>query len=337
MSIYDTNHIDLSWSDNTALIPLVDENITNKILRIIEEYQWAWPCFIIGLGKEIEKKDIYKEWQKTDPICKTYAHYNVLNDFLIAYTIKHLLPVKISLPCRRICKHCNKSFSEDDNPPPVIRRFGINRNYLCKNCVEKLVYKQTGMDNLSKHEITEYIARLTELIGRVPTSDFGVGVDDFKFLNDEKVLKLIDLLRLKPSMFCIEKNFDSWLHVLIEANVLEGNVRKTARGIQCLAKDDHVCLSLGEKTIDDFLFEHNIEHNKEPKYPEGQYRGDFIINDVIVEYFGLAGNKEYDEKIMLKRNICKKHKIKLIEIYPYDLIKQNGLEKKFKAFIKTAI
>jgi len=106
--------------------------------------------------------------------------------------------------------------------------------------------------------------------------------------------------------------FGSWLKALIEAEVLEDGARRTSRGTQCLAKDGHVCLSLGEKTIDDLLHSHGITHEKEYPYPERDFRADFLVDGVFIEYFGLTGDPDYDAKTRLKQRICKKHEIKLI-------------------------
>jgi len=131
--------------------------------------------------------------------------------------------------------------------------------------------------------------------------------------------KVLTILKQEPSMKRVKSIFKSWLKALIVAEILEDNTRKTIRGIQCIAKDGHVCLSLGEKTIDDILY-YRIVHSKEPSYPEGNYRGYFKIGDIIVEYFGLVGNPDYDKKIEIKRDIAKRHNINLIEIFPEDLI-----------------
>jgi hypothetical protein len=51
---------------------------------------------------------------------------------------------------------------------------------------------------------------------------------------------------------------------------------------------------------------------------------DFAIGNVRIEYFGLRGlNKIYDQIIQIKRDICLKEKLKLIEIYPADLFSKN--------------
>jgi hypothetical protein len=122
--------------------------------------------------------------------------------------------------------------------------------------------------------------------------------------------------------------FGSWLKALVEAGVLEDGTRRTARGIQTIARDGHICLSLGGKTIYDYLFSNGIPHEIEPRYPEGNYRADFLVNDVFIEYFGLKGNPECDAKTKLKQRLCRKHGIRLISIYPEDLISMKKLERK---------
>ena len=62
--------------------------------------------------------------------------------------------------------------------------------------------------------------------------------------------------------------FGNWLRVLILAGILEGYVRRTARGTFCLAEDGDLCLSMKEKAIDDWLFKNSLKHIKEPKYPK---------------------------------------------------------------------
>jgi hypothetical protein len=85
-------------------------------------------------------------------------------------------------------------------------------------------------------------------------------------------------------------------------------------------------LSLGEKTIDDLLHANGIQHKKEPSYPEGNFRADWIANTVFIEYFGLAGDQDYDLRTKEKQRLCKKHGIKLISIYPADLVSSKKLE-----------
>jgi len=54
------------------------------------------------------------------------------------------------------------------------------------------------------------------------------------------------------------------------------------------------------------------------------FRGDWKVGDYFIEYWGLKGQEDYDNKIYLKREIAKEHNISLIEVNPSDL---NNLEK----------
>lgn len=86
------------------------------------------------------------------------------------------------------------------------------------------------------------------------------------------------------------------------------------------AKDGHLCLSIEEKEIDDFLYTHNIRHEKEIYYPDSSMRADWEIFDyskrVFIEYFGLMNNKDYAEKVKNKAFIAARWDIELIELYP---------------------
>lgn len=96
------------------------------------------------------------------------------------------------------------------------------------------------------------------------------------------------------------------------------------------ANDGHVCDSLAEKAIDDYLFEKGISHERNLPYPEGEYTADFKIDNQYIEYFGLAGeHARYDELMATKKEIAIKYKMNLLEIYPKNLYSKNGLDKIF--------
>ena len=85
--------------------------------------------------------------------------------------------------------------------------------------------------------------------------------------------------------------------------------------------------SYPEKVIANFLFEHNIPYRYERSFPwDGiNYRPDFTIFTgdncgVIIEYFGLKGDPDYDAMSEKKRNYWQnKRKWKLLEFSPDDL------------------
>lgn len=84
--------------------------------------------------------------------------------------------------------------------------------------------------------------------------------------------------------------------------------------------------SLGEKIIADFLFQHNIDYKYERYFKwDRPYRPDFTIElgddrGVIIEYFGMKGNPEYDTEIIEKQTFwANKPGWKLLSYYPEDL------------------
>lgn len=105
--------------------------------------------------------------------------------------------------------------------------------------------------------------------------------------------------------------------------------------------------SYGEKAIADFLFEHDISYKYERNHWWSgiNYRPDFTIfknqekgkeRGVVIEYFGLVGDKKYDEQIKEKRKYWeKKNSWDLIEISPLDVAKNSRIE--FHSFLKEEL
>lgn len=85
--------------------------------------------------------------------------------------------------------------------------------------------------------------------------------------------------------------------------------------------------SYGEKLIADFLFEHDIRYQYENFFwwKGINYRPDFTVfltaeSGIIIEYFGLSGDSDYDEQTKEKREYWKSKKSwKLLEITPKDV------------------
>ena len=89
--------------------------------------------------------------------------------------------------------------------------------------------------------------------------------------------------------------------------------------------------SFGEKVIANFLFEHDIEYRYGRDFWENgvNYRPDFRIgnkNGVIIEYFGLRGEPDYDAMSEKKRDYWRNNpNWELLEFSPNDL-KSKGVE-----------
>jgi len=101
--------------------------------------------------------------------------------------------------------------------------------------------------------------------------------------------------------------------------------------------------SYGEKAIADFLFEHAVPYWYEHNHGWGKntYRPDFTIpkdakSGVVIEYFGLAGDPDYDEQSKDKRDYWReKPEWSFLEFTPDD-IKRGGVSV-FRDALKAAL
>jgi hypothetical protein len=152
-------------------------------------------------------------------------------------------------------------------------------------------------------KLIQKIREFVERHGRIPTKN--------EFVNDPSC----------PDYVTYRDYFGTWNNA-IKAAGYEPNERWFSPR-DLYAKDGHLCKSISEIIIDDWLFESNILHTREESYPKGRYRCDFAVNNIFIEFFGLvnASNvaSNYAEIIKKKREICQQYKIPLIELYEKDL------------------
>jgi len=114
-----------------------------------------------------------------------------------------------------------------------------------------------------------------------------------------------------------QQRFGSWNNAIRLAGFEPSSVIFLKKFI---AKDGHICDSCAGKTIDDWLDKYKTKHERNFPYSNQKMTADFTIGNVRIEYFGLRGpNKVYDQIIQIKRNICQRDGLKLLEIYPSDL------------------
>jgi DNA helicase-4 len=99
--------------------------------------------------------------------------------------------------------------------------------------------------------------------------------------------------------------------------------------------------SFGEKLIANTLFENSVRYRYESnwRWDDVNYRPDFKIGNkkgVIIEYFGITGDPEYDEMSREKREYWNKNpNWTLIEIYPSDIKSRSN--KGFEEFLISEI
>jgi len=238
----------------------------------------------------------------------------------------------IRRPNWRVCPLCGNQFVEDSLPEPLIMRLGVSQIDFCSPCLSETLFATS--DRGSREEICQFIRDLAEASGRIPPQDFGSGEYDIRDLNTSERLVILRVLKKKPSSAHVRTLFGSWFAALVASEVLSSDAQRMSRGIRSLASDGHVCLSLGERTIDDFLSARGIVHEKEPKYPDGNHRADFLVNDVFIEYLGLVGDPDYDAKTDLKEKMCRKSGRRLLLVYPKDLASASTLTRRLSAAIE---
>lgn len=117
-----------------------------------------------------------------------------------------------------------------------------------------------------------------------------------------------------------------WTRVLIEAGLAKDGLR-TRRGTIVEAMDGHLCLSLQEKVVCEFLHVNGIEHDREPHYPvdpelnpRGRQRADWKLADgTLVEMWGMPDDPAYAAKMRAKQALAVKHGLEVVELTSADL------------------
>jgi hypothetical protein len=132
--------------------------------------------------------------------------------------------------------------------------------------------------------------------------------------------------RLMLLRFGVARRRVAWTLLLEAAGFAEHGLR-TSRGTMIRARDGHLCLSLRERAVCDFLHQHGIAHEREPLYPRdpdynvnGLRRADWILADgTLVEMWGLPNDPAYAAKMGEKRSLAQRHGLRLIELLDPDL------------------
>lgn len=101
------------------------------------------------------------------------------------------------------------------------------------------------------------------------------------------------------------------------------------------AKDGHVCDSISEAIIDNWLTNHGVTHRRNVPYPDTNHKADWVIKEnIFIEYFGLANDSHrYDQSAKTKQALCRRHGVQLIAIYPRDLYPKQQLDVKLNMLV----
>ena len=118
-------------------------------------------------------------------------------------------------------------------------------------------------------------------------------------------------------------------------------------GVKSITKKDEQVRSKAEKYIADYFFANNINYEYEKPFATGFWifkgkviKPDFYLidYDVYVEYWGLLNDQNYRHIMGFKMNMYRKHRLKVISLYPNNLKNLNYyFTKRFKEVTGTSI
>jgi hypothetical protein len=99
------------------------------------------------------------------------------------------------------------------------------------------------------------------------------------------------------------------------------------------SKNNDLCLSQAELQITNLFIDNDVDYLKEVMYRDlvkDDYRGfkrcDWVLGDLVVEYFGMPERVSYQKRIVEKRELCEKNGLQLLELYPEDIGRGKNLD-----------
>ena len=221
------------------------------------------------------------------------------------------------------CELCQKKYSLKDD---VFTYNSFGKKFIdclypnlflniCPKCFKKT------FNDYKRGSTKTKLSRLYDLFvftGEIPTQDFEKIF--YLYKDHDSLLELIRIFQKLRTPHGYKEEFGSFFAALVKSGILPEGSKRMTIGTMVIAEDGHLCLSLPEKEIDDFLNSSDISHNKEVYYPDSNMRADWEIigteKRTFIEYFGLMSNKDYAEKTAKKQKLAAENNIELIDIYP---------------------
>lgn len=200
---------------------------------------------------------------------------------------------------KRYCVKCGVEFKNRDS------------KYCSSKCGLSALYNNRGhiATKYAPEEIQKAIKQLAEKLGRSPSRR-----------------------ELGNMSYAAIRSFGSWNKAIFTVNLKphRSHSNRMYKRVRTKARDGHVCDSVSEAIIDNWLHKNKIKHSRNVRYPSTNHLADWAIGDnIFVEYFGLAKDSpRYDRAVKKKKVICQRNNIKLVEIYPKDLYPKILLDSK---------
>lgn len=202
------------------------------------------------------------------------------------------------------------------------------------------ILKVLGMtESELRLQLEASIRGFVEFAGFIPPSAFstkrllGLAIQEMEASQADECLMWLGIL---PRVRDVKRFYPSWAHFLDKAGLLTSIPQKGLGGYRSVATDGHLCLSMPERTICEYLYQARIDHEKEPFYPQlGGFsntamRADWLIGETYVEFAGMMGVKSYKEKMLKKVDMAANLGLDLIVVEPKDLDQLPRIFEKFK-------
>lgn len=297
-----------------------------------EEIGWALRKFKIRIMRQRESDVFFHGRRLETQEVDSYSFMRQLR-LLIETEINEL---------RGTCEHYDSNvclICEMRVEPDLIKNSDLGLpSEVCSWCVKLLDYHETRLVQMG---LTEKQKKT------LPIQAFRLAVEEFEFeywktpVLTAKLVRQLDLRGKSPTevkaaaalLASLPRNlngFASERHFFAQTGLGHLIQPDNGRGKRSISRCNHLCLSMGERDICEFLFENGISHRREPLYSSltrlkaaaadfGLMRGDFLVGKTVFEYAGMSGQADYDAKIQLKRSLCDKYHIPMTVVYPNDL------------------
>lgn len=328
----------MKQKEKQLVLKIWDKSCDSFLENLTRQYHWDASYFIVDALTEYLPP---KELENFKQACENkgmHVWYNVLMDF--ASERIEALDIEVRKPVNKVCRFCGKDFLESSIRPSVSVRAKYN-SIFCGSCYEKIL--SGGINIKSKqfakpqNVMLKMLKELCEVIALIPSSGF-MAQPNFFFLTEDAQIKAVNIFFEMPLYKFYVSEFGSWFKALIQTGVLDDGTQRLFFGTRCLANDGHECASIAEKTIDDWMTNLKISHQKEPLYPydqelnpEGKLRADWLVENTLIEYAGLMNRKDYSEKILRKKLLAEKHEVKLIIVTAEDILTLDNKLGKFSS------
>jgi hypothetical protein len=319
-------------------------------IKIIDRY-WNKECDQILEKLITDKPDTLPNEEVLAAVVKNFQQRGILESYQVdtankydEYNWRSVLNIYITAKIRKnayyqlssremVCPGCGTKFLEWSVPLREALHVCMQVQF-CSNCYNAIFYgyaqNSTSMTTLNDQELLNRLFHLGETLQNIPLRNI-ITWPKLPSVPAERQIAVGKAFLQMPTYSMYIERFGTWLNALVRAGLLNDGHLKTARGIQCLASDGHLCLSLPEKVIDDWLTSHAFVHEKEVRYdfdsefnPSNRSRADWKVGNVYIEYAGLMEDPEYARKMKYKANLSEKKGFQLIIIEPKDLENLNA-------------